>query len=360
MAPNTRRTRRKKNNQGEKEVDIETDSNNIKDKIKIFYTNCDSLMNKKEEFEAILGMYKPHVAIVTEVLHKRRKLDVQKSEIQVKGYKLFTNIEEKRHRGIAIYVDDKVIASEITIDNIHIDSLYVELKIQKRNMIIGGVYRSPNSTEEQDQQICSNMENVCNKNKKDVLIVGDYNCPTIDWENYSTKIKKKNSMSNKLIDTIRNCFLHQIINKNTRFRRGQLPNILDLVLTYEEEKISDLEIESPLGKSDHCKIFLSYDAVPRNVEREKEKRLYYEGDYEKIKEKIKDINWKEKLKDKEVTEQYKIFEEVIKKAIDEYIPIKKNVHNNTNRIQLPKDIIKCIKKKQNCWNKYMKDGRECS
>jgi hypothetical protein len=38
----------------------------------------------------------------------------------------------------------------------------------------------------------------------------------------------------------------------TRWRGSDTPHILDLIITNEENMISDIEYQSPLGKSDHC------------------------------------------------------------------------------------------------------------
>ena len=46
-------------------------------------------------------------------------------------------------------------------------------------------------------------------------------------------------------------FLYQHVLEPTRIRSGQKENILDLVLTKEEEYIHDLDFMNPVGKSDH-------------------------------------------------------------------------------------------------------------
>lgn len=61
-------------------------------------------------------------------------------------------------------------------------------------------------------------------------------------------------MEFKFIESIRDCFLYQHVISPTRGRGSDNPSVIDLVLTSEEEIISELNINPPLGKSDHSVI----------------------------------------------------------------------------------------------------------
>ena len=63
-------------------------------------------------------------------------------------------------------------------------------------------------------------------------------------------------------------FYFQHVDQPTRIRGTDRPNILDLIIT-NDDNISDLEYESPLGKSDHRVMFFNVNcyAVLRNVNR---------------------------------------------------------------------------------------------
>ena len=52
--------------------------------------------------------------------------------------------------------------------------------------------------------------------------------------------------------SVNDSYLHQHVKNLTRPRANQCPSILDLVLTNEENMISDLQFMAPLGKSDHA------------------------------------------------------------------------------------------------------------
>ena len=86
------------------------------------------------------------------------------------------------------------------------------------------------------------------KNYTHLLIMGDFNYPDIDWENWSSN----DITSQKFIQTVQDAYLFQHITKPTRHREGQSSNCLDLIFTNEEEMIQHIEITDPLGISDHC------------------------------------------------------------------------------------------------------------
>ena len=82
------------------------------------------------------------------------------------------------------------------------------------------------------------------------MVTGDFNVPEIDWTTVTTT-KGQNHVSQTLIDTMRDLFLHQHIDQPTRHRHGQNANILDLVITNEEEMVENLQYHPGLGASDH-------------------------------------------------------------------------------------------------------------
>ena len=65
-----------------------------------------------------------------------------------------------------------------------------------------------------------------------------------------------------------NCYLYQHITDQTRIREGRNSNTIDLVITSEEHMIENLEIEPPLGNSDHVWLFvLSFLSHTSNINR---------------------------------------------------------------------------------------------
>ena len=54
-----------------------------------------------------------------------------------------------------------------------------------------------------------------------------------------------------LIDTLQDCYLFQHVTEPTRYRDGERPNLLDLILSTEERMVHNLTYHPPLGETDH-------------------------------------------------------------------------------------------------------------
>ena len=83
-------------------------------------------------------------------------------------------------------------------------------------------------------------------------MVGDFNFPNINWQTWTTPGDNAESEDRKFIESLRECYLYQHVKQYTRGRGKDKPNILDLIMTSEEELILGTEIHPPLGKSDHA------------------------------------------------------------------------------------------------------------
>ena len=102
------------------------------------------------------------------------------------------------------------------------------------------------------------MKTVCNLKLSHLLIVGDFKIKEINWENVTTDTVE-NHISARFIECTRDCFLYQRVFEPTRFISDNIPSILDLFLTNEENMISNLSYLPGLGKSDHVFLNLSFN-----------------------------------------------------------------------------------------------------
>ena len=101
------------------------------------------------------------------------------------------------------------------------------------------------------------LRTISDMKSQHLLIVGDFNYPAIDWQS-CVSTDTDGSESDQFTECLRDCFLTQHVEKPTRFRGTQKPSILDLILTNEENVVSDIQYLAPVGNSDHCTLVLSY------------------------------------------------------------------------------------------------------
>lgn len=160
-----------------------------------------------------------------------------------------------------------------------------------KNLLIGVVYRSPNSSRENNERLLS-MLRLAATNRCDYLTVcGDFNFPRIDWNSVQC-LEPDGSSSQEFLNVIEELSLFQHARNPTRFR-GEQSSCLDLVLTNEENMVDEVGELPPIGKSDHiCQkweltvgevMFRNTAALRRNFkkanwERIKEDLRNFEGD----------------------------------------------------------------------------------
>lgn len=137
------------------------------------------------------------------------------------GYSQSKTVETSR--GVCIYYKDNLSVEDCTTLNDHnfVESCWCTIKLNNHEQILlGGIYRSPSS----DDNNARNLNNLINEavslNYKYTILVGDFNYPSICWEDWSTR-ESNNHPSFRFIECIRDNYLSQFILEPTRYREGQ-------------------------------------------------------------------------------------------------------------------------------------------
>ena len=98
-------------------------------------------------------------------------------------------------RGMLMYIKDSLKFSPYTISQITLEeNLLCEVQVgNNKNILIGSLYRSPNGSEENVNQLCEVFRESVKKQFSEVLLFGDLTFPSITWDSYSTsgKIESK-------------------------------------------------------------------------------------------------------------------------------------------------------------------------
>ena len=199
------------------------------------YTNADQVRVKMEELRLRAANAKPHIIGITEVKPKNANFDITPSEIQIKGYKLYTNslITGDGNRGCALHVKEDIEAQQLYFDDSGVtDSVWIEVKLVGNDKIlIGCMYRSPNASTVYSNAVNKILVKVTQLNYSHVLIMGDFNHREIDWTTWTTTIKNENDPANLFIEAVRDSFMFQHVDQLTRIRGNQEPSLIDLILT---------------------------------------------------------------------------------------------------------------------------------
>ena len=133
--------------------------------------------------------------------------------------------------------------------------------------------------------------------------------------------------------------------------------MLDLVITDTYDIIDDIDILSPLGKSDHAILNIKCQSIMHMEDNSTSKFNYGKGDYEKLRNSL-DIDWVHVFNSfgNEVDKMWDYFKNELLLNVQKYIPVASNFR------QWKKPLWKCpvsvnlqglIKKKSRLWKRFI-------
>ncbi len=323
-----------------------------KSKLTVLYANADfGLPNKLEELKQRIALHTPDVVSIVEVIPKLATQKLTKTEINLEGYELVTNIEKDNIRGIVTYVKDCIDISEKDFTIQSVENKWCSIKLRGQDkLLLGNIYRSPNH--DNTNQLCDLLKEVKEHKPSHLLITGDFNYREIQWKDGHVDAPEKH-IAHTFYDTVQDLYLIQHVEEYTRYREGQRPSCLDLVLTNESGLVSNLQYLPGLGNSDHVSLLFDVNIYTNQTKKKTENYAYHKGDYEAIRKEMNDVNWEELLQDKDVETAWKLFMEKIQELMEKYIPKcrtkKKKPYINRKAEQL-------MKKKYHLWKKYVESG----
>ena len=111
----------------------------------------------------------------------------------------------------------------------------------RERIILACIYRSPNSSPDNSNNIDKFLEIFSRRFSLNLLVVGDFNHPNIDWEHSSTTSSPPPPPPPPP-PCARDCFFEQFISEPTRGRGLSQPTLIDLVLTSNQELLTKLSL----------------------------------------------------------------------------------------------------------------------
>ena len=186
-----------------------------------------------------------------------------------------------------------------------------------------------------------------------ILLMGDFNLSGINWIENIT-VGSEVSLSFRFNECIKDCFLYQHVLEPTRFR-GEQESTLDLVFTKEEEDVKNIEIDNPLGRSDHASVIGDLVCEWKAKTIFKPQRLYHKADYEVINRLINEVDWETEFEGKNIHQKWACFKSKLEEIINQCVPM-----SEPKRYQAPwmnRRVVASYKRKYHAWQRYMNHRR---
>lgn len=322
----------------------------IDDKFTIYYTNSDQLTKTKlNELFLLSKLYQPDIICITEVLPKNSIITPSDPMYAIDGYKIICS--RLQGRGILMYskphIQVQVLANIVVFE----EYLLCNIICDKEKLLLCVVYRSPNSTVQNDIFLCDLLSHVCTIKTDQLLIVGDFNYSSINWSLCDSSIKSPNVLL--FLNKLRDLFLDQLVTEPTRIRHGQQQNILDLILTDNRHFIYDIIYSSQLGCSDHISLYikLNFSLDLPCIKRQ----LFYKAKFGDIADYLESIDWDSLFLDKCIQVCFNLFYDHMLFAIDKFIPVCDTPpRESTDKAWMNRELKQAIKEKRTTFNTYFR------
>ena len=309
----------------------------------------DSLLNKRNELDVLITKHKPTIIALTEIMPKNCK-NVIPSEFDLYNYDKFVN--DIKQRGVILYVHKEVKATEVTVDENGDFDEYIMCEVKTNTpgvtLLLTCIYRSPNSSEDNNAKLIKLLAVIDKHPAKLKCTVGDFNLPGINWESGETR----DYYSKAFYECTLDLFMHQNVTNTTRNKIGQNPSLLDLIFTNDENLVSEIKHNAPLGKSDHDIIVFTLNLHIQD-HTSPEVLLYNKGNYEQFGSFIDDYDWSP-MQEANVEDSWSIIKQVLSDGVDLYIPKSKlKSKQNHKPLWLNNEATIAVKEKNRAYKKYL-------
>ena len=188
--------------------------------------------------------------------------------------------------------------------------------------------------------------NVLSNTNNQLLIMGDFNLPHVDWNLYTSMIN--DLIYDMFLDTIYDLNLFQFVNQATR-----KDHILDLFLSNYEDNIDTVTVLEPL--SDHHLVCIDFQIIVNDSKVASKMIPDHARAFNVF---FQNVNWYDLFYEyKNIESRWKIFIDVINEGIEKYIPLMKvQCDKSKCNHKFPNYIRHILLKKKKKWFKYKFKG----
>ena len=157
--------------------------------------------------------------------------------------------------------------------------------------------------------------------------------------------------SHMFLEALLDSYLVQHVKGPTRFRLGDTPHTLDLILTNEEGMITNLTHLPALGSSDHEVLRFDLLCYTSKTDSQDDKLNLNRGDYAAMAKTLEEVPW-HVVEMAPIEDHYKFFAENLRQAMAKNIPLLKKHHRRKN-IYMTSEALALRNKKAKLWKRYV-------
>ena len=256
--------------------------------------------------------------------------------------------------GVAILIRKDIthLKLEVDVDLNNVQLCAITIILPETKVTIACIYRSPGSTDLEDQELIAALDLLVQRSGK-LYIVGDFNLPDINWVTGSCI---QGNVGDNYIRWMNARALYQHVTFDTRFRNGQMPSLLDLIISKSEQDVTSLTSHPPIGKSDHLLIEAEIRIKPpkRKV---KMTRNFGRMDINNLRSRALGLNWQLRETSVEVEGLWANIKQNLLNLQDEFAPLKYRGHKGKPPWWRAA-VTRAIKRRDRSWRSFQKAGSQ--
>ena len=255
-------------------------------KFTLLLLNARSIVSKISLLRDLSSIENPHFILITETW---TTIDTSDHALCINNYKLYRSDRiDRRGGGCIIYTHNSITATSINDPKLagSYDSIWITTVINSTNLLIGCIYRPPNSSCSQTEELIHLMHYASRLPQQCKIIAGDFNMPNVNWSVPSSEGRFS-------------AFAHSVLSDgwiqhvNTPTRKAR---ILDLVFTCGLQS-PIAKVRNPLRGSDHNTICFTFRMPKAFCDNRKKLYKLQICDIEQLSNSIRYANWTEFFSD---------------------------------------------------------------
>ncbi|KAK6044708.1 endonuclease/exonuclease/phosphatase family protein, partial [Cooperia oncophora] len=310
-----------------------------------FLFNARSLKNKIHDLHCLIEILKPGIIFITETWLTSKIADselcsvfpysvVRKDRVGKTGGGVCALLHN-----FFLYDEVKFDCKVLSADVLCFDVFLPSSRNHRFLLIFLLIYRPPQSTLSQDEQLVTVISDLVSTSPHHVTILGDLNL-NIDWCSHVAL----NSEAQKFLSAFESLSLEQLVTFPTRGNK-----ILDIILA-DGNFISDISARAPFGSSDHDMI--SFNISECGFQNKLTRFIdFLHADKGKIRQALSDIDWLEVLNFyADADDAYNRFASVIHNIISRHVPIKYFEKCASSRY--PKHIVNLFEQRERLFHSF--------
>ena len=221
-----------------------------------------------------------------------------------------------RKHGAALYVCNslKHVEVEVPIPNV------AAVHLTDLDVFILSVYRPPSSSQQNNESLAHLIRSF--SAQREVLILGDFNLPSLKWSEPSVLDSYITPNDRFFYDCFVECGLTQWVTFGTFYPSG---NILDLILSSDEDRVGEVYAVPPLPGCHHCPVICSliFNFEEDRVSSINQRLSWARADFGSISAAILATDWEHLFSDLSVDGCNNLYTQLLRECIRRYVPVRK-------------------------------------